>query len=157
MLGGLFCILVISIVAVVGINSYNDHKRTVDTLDYVHQTLPKILNDWNYQYLEANASPVLIAMVKNTNLQGYFESSLQEYGAFKNCDNQSEQVPAIIAPSDKDIIADYNVSCLFVKKTATIHLALVKDNGKWSINGINVSPLDTCAKDNSSESNSFTR
>lgn len=157
MLGAIFSLLVVSVGAVCGLNSYNDHKRTLDSLDYVHQVLPKILTGWNYQYLVSNASPVLLGMVKDSDLQDFFESSLHEYGAYKSCDNENEVVPFLIAPSDQDIIAEYYVTCNFVNKSAKIHLALLKDGGKWYMNAINVAPSDTCASKTTAESNSLVR
>ncbi len=112
---------------------------------YVDRAVPAIVGHWNPQLLLARASPQLRASIRPGAMVGLFQafSRLGPMVAYQGATGGANIATSFGAGSS--ISAVYIAHASFAAGTATIRIALVKQDGHWEISGFFVNPVLTAA------------
>jgi hypothetical protein len=137
-LGALTAAVIIAAGLGVGVLVYKGNALDAESKAFVDSAVPAIAASWNKEQLLDRATPELRANVKPEDLRALFDavSRLGPFVEYQGATGEANM--SYMAGSGGAVSASYVAKARFKDGTATIHIALVKRDGRWMINGFHV-------------------
>ncbi|MHC4962443.1 MAG: hypothetical protein ACYTE1_07520 [Planctomycetota bacterium] len=136
-----FCFLLI--VLTVGLLGYYLVSKGIqldkESKDYVDTVVPNVISGWNKEELLKQASPELLGVTKDEDLDKLFTMfrKLGKLKKYKGSEGQS--LISVTTEQGKKVTANYTAMAEFERGEASIKVNLIKHGDEWQILMFNVS------------------
>lgn len=138
-LGIIFLMLVVGVVAIVGSAAYFGSKLDASSKTYVDENVPAIISSWSKAEFIKRASPQLLQKISDDQISELFATLSSKLGAFRSYDGaKGESNMSFIFNSGQTTTASYVAEATFQNGKAKIQIKLIRDDDSWKILGFNV-------------------
>jgi hypothetical protein len=137
-LGALTAAIIVAAGLGVGLLIYKGNTLDAESKAFVDTALPAVAASWNKEQLLDRATPELHTSVKPEELKTLFDavSQLGPMAEYEGANGEANM--SYMAGSGSSVSASYVARVRCKDGAATIHIALVKRDGRWMINGFHV-------------------
>jgi len=136
--GALILVVVVAAGIGIGVIVYKGNSLDAESKAFVDSAVPAIAASWNREQLLDRATPELRANVKPGDLRALFDAVSQLGPLVEYQGATGEANMSYVAGSGSSVSASYVANARCKDGAATIHIALVKRDGRWMINGFHV-------------------
>jgi len=137
-LGGVFLVLVVVVIAGIAIVAVKGSALDKECKQYVDAAVPAIASKWDITEIQKRASPEFKAAVKDEDLEKLIRM-FRRLGKFKAYDSaKGEANISVTSEHGKVVSAEYVASADFEAGPAEIKMSLIKHGDQWQILGIHV-------------------
>ena len=136
---GAVALIVIVVAGIgVGVLVYKGNALDAESKAFVDSAVPAIVANGSKEQLLDRATPELRDSVKPEELRALFDavSQLGPFAAYEGATGEANM--SYMTGSGSSVSASYIAKAQFKNGTATIHLALLKRDGRWMISGFHV-------------------
>jgi hypothetical protein len=116
-------------------------NEDADSQHFVDAIVPAIFTHWDVNALAAVADKTVYTPERLARARNHFAEWSERYGQFVAY-HGSKGTTRILRTKDGETKgASYDADVTFTKKTVTVHVDAVKNNGKWLVESMSIQPL----------------
>ena len=130
-LGLVFLVVLIAAAGVFGYMAYSQKKLTASSRQFIDESIPKIVTDWDKNELIARSSPQLVEKIAATDTTDKLFGQLKGFGPLKSISDPEGGASYFLGQKIKKITANYKITATFEKGTAVINADLILIGAKW--------------------------
>lgn len=140
--GTVFLIIGVVLAAAAAILASVGYALDKESKSFVDAAVPAIVSDWDVAELQRRASPEFNATVDYTELKRYF-TFLRKLGTFHVYNGSTGEARITISFTyGVSITAAYVAFADFDEGTADMQLDIIKQQGRWQIQGFKITPRE---------------
>jgi hypothetical protein len=136
-LGFMTLIAIAALGGFVGMMVYSGQHLDSESKAFADTALTAITGDWDEQALETRASPELLQVTNPEQLKSLFQN-FSKLGHMTSWPDTKGGSTMSVINWTSTITARYTAKAQFQNGTAALSIGLVKEDGRWMINSLNV-------------------
>jgi hypothetical protein len=130
-LGLVFLIVIIAAAGVFGYIAYSQKKLTASSRQFIDESIPKIVTDWDKNELISRSSPQLLEKIESTDTVDKLFGNLKGFGSLKSISDAEGGATYFLSQKNKKATANYKITAEFEKGTAVISANLIQIGAEW--------------------------
>jgi hypothetical protein len=137
-LGVIFAIIIVAGAGGLFLLSHNGAALDRTSKAYVHDSVVAIAANWDAKELWTRAAPELRNVANENEVRGLFDAAKGALGPLIEYRGSKGEATIWFDHSKTVISAKYVAQCRFEKGNATVQIVLLKQDGKWMIEGFHI-------------------